>query len=116
MVKHKPTEQKFALKAISKGFVEQQNMIQQVLNERDVLKRFIMSPWIVRMVACFDSQESLYFLMELVTGGELAAAYDSANLFGSARHARFHAACVLRGLGLLHHRQLVYRDMKPENL
>lgn len=116
VVMHRPSDQRFALKAMSKGHVNKQNAMDYIMHERSILKMCSLSPWVVRLVACFNGPEYVYFLTELVEGGELLDVYKQFGLFGLSEHARFHAACVLRGLSMLHSRQLIHRDLKPANV
>ena len=52
----------------------------------------------------------MYLVLELVLGGELFTLLDTEDVPESS--ARFYAACVLSGLGHLHERRILYRDLK----
>ena len=59
----------------------------------------------------------VYLLLELCTGGELYQ-YLKAQP-GRIIHpdsARFFTACIIKGLEQIHRHDIVYRDLKPENL
>lgn len=116
LVSHGPTEQKLALKALSKGHIVQCRMQRQVMSEKTTL-RLIDSPFVVRLVATFNGEEYLYFLMEAALGGELEKVYEThKSLYGSEPHVSFHIACAARGLQHLHTRSIIYRDLKPANM
>lgn len=85
------------------------------MNEKGIL-RMTHSPFLVRLAATFNGDQHLYFLLEPAMGGELFTIYQRKNFYGSERHARFYVACVLRAFEHLHTRQIIYRDLKPENL
>jgi len=63
-----------------------------------------------------EASQSVEFLMEPATGGELNDLYHTNNLYGKSDHARFYSACAARGLEYMHERHIMYRDMKAENL
>jgi len=58
----------------------------------------------------------VYFLLEAAYGGELFTTYENYQFYGSEKHARFYSGCVLEAFHHLHGLDIVYRDLKPENL
>jgi len=64
----------------------------------------------------FNGDQSLYFLLELALGGELYATYNKKGLFGKAPEAKFYVAGTLFAFEHLHSKNIVFRDLKPENL
>lgn len=112
---HRPTGQTYAMKAVSKGYLQQLNMKYTVLNEKAILQA-VDSPFVVRLLATYNGCEHVYFLLEAALGGELFTTYEKMRFYGSERHARFYVACVVEALCHLHCRHVIYRDLKPENL
>lgn len=105
----------YALKSIDKGLVMHYNMEDTVLSEKKVL---IMthSPFIVKLVECFNSEQYLEILMEACLGGELLSIYSRKGLWGSMEHSRYYSAGTALALEHMHERRIVYRDLKPENV
>lgn len=69
-------------------------------------------------MCCRDSRY-LYMFMEPVIGGELFSFvenHSTGNRGIDEKQARFFAACVILGLEYLHNLDIVYRDLKLENL
>merc|ERR1711935_914681 len=59
---------------------------------------------------------NLYLLLPLFQGGELFNVIHTDKRDGVSNEASlFYGACILEALGYLHARNIVYRDMKPEN-
>lgn len=54
--------------------------------------------------------------MEAATRGDLHIAYLHRFLFGSEAHARFYVACIARGFEHLHNHDVLYHDLKLENV
>ena len=90
-------------------------MEKSVNNEKKILM-LCNSEFIVRCFATYNTQESLYFLLEPCLGGELYATYHKHRFHGSGTKARFYVASTTFALVHLHERQVLYRDLKPENL
>ncbi|CAL1171544.1 unnamed protein product [Cladocopium goreaui] len=72
--------------------------------------------YVVRLLATYNGREHVYFLLEAALGGELFTTYERLKLYGSEVHARFYVACVTEALAHLHEKNVIYRDLKPENL
>lgn len=79
---------------------------------------------IVHLFSAFQDRDNLYFVLEIVPGGELwLALYGSPARVPAVGHggiapksAMFYAANVALGLDFIHSHGYAYRDLKPENL
>lgn len=109
------TGRTYALKAVSKGYLTHLKMVHSVLNEKHILK-MVDSPFVIRLLATYNGREHVYFLLEAALGGELFTTYERLRLYGSEVHARFYVGCVAEALSHLHQLNVIYRDLKPENL
>ncbi|PNW85942.1 hypothetical protein CHLRE_03g199050v5 [Chlamydomonas reinhardtii] len=107
--------QYWALKAISKAFVKEQGLVEHVKREKDLMAECD-SPFLVRLEGTAADDTTLYMMMEAVMGGELFSYLQTRSRPLEESHARFYAASVVLALEYLHDRDLVYRDLKPENL
>lgn len=115
LVRCKDTSQVFALKSLLKARVFEMKQEPRVRMEKMILKT-THSPFLIRLVATFNTDKHLDFLLEVALGGDLLTNYGRHNFYGSAEHARFYVACILRGLEHLHERHVIYRDLKLENV
>ena len=86
---------------------------EHVKNERDVLAS-VSHPFIANMVCTFKDADSLYIMQEAVLGGELFQLLKSRGKF-DLQMSRFYGAQVTLVLEYLHSKDIVYRDLKPEN-
>ncbi|KAF5835635.1 putative cGMP-dependent protein kinase [Dunaliella salina] len=107
--------QHYALKCIAKDFVIQQGLVAHIKREKDYMLE-CRSSFLVSLDSTNQDDETLYMLMEAVMGGELFGYLQARGRALSELHARFYAASVILALQYLHDRDLVYRDLKPENL
>jgi len=114
LVRHRPTGEVFALKKMDRQHLVAENMQKQIMNERFVLGDFD-HPCIAKLIATFKSKHSLYMLLEPCLGGELYSHMRKVRRLDEPA-ARFYAACVVSAFEYMHSRNVLYRDLKPENV
>uniref|UniRef100_A0A7S4L655 cAMP-dependent protein kinase n=1 Tax=Paramoeba aestuarina TaxID=180227 RepID=A0A7S4L655_9EUKA len=114
VVKHRKSEKFFALKQMRKKDIVRLRQVEHIANEKNILMS-VKHPFIVNMYASFQDAGHLYMLLEYVQGGELFSHLRKAGRF-SAGVTRFFAAEITLALDYLHSQEIVYRDLKPENL
>ncbi|CAI4229384.1 unnamed protein product [Auanema sp. JU1783] len=114
-VRHKETDRIYAMKVLSKDYVRKKNEVKHVMAELNVLKANINHPFLVSLHFSFQTKEKLYFVLDHLNGGELFTHLQIEKTFCEAR-ARFYAAGIASALGYLHENDIIYRDLKPENL
>jgi cGMP-dependent protein kinase 1 len=117
IVLHRKTNRAFALKMLKKAQIVALKQQNNIVSEKDILWK-IDHPFIISLYDTYQDEDRLYMLMELVQGGELFARLQNSVTPGrvTPAEARFYAACVLDALEHLHSMNIVYRDLKPENL
>jgi len=118
LVRHRSGNQVYALKVLKKAQVVAFKQKQNVLHEKNILA-MCDHPNILKLHQTFKDAKNLYLLMELAQGGELFSylhCSDREHEYLPEADACFYASNVLMALEYLHQRDIVYRDLKPENL
>mmetsp|Transcript_37729 Transcript_37729/g.117624 ORF Transcript_37729/g.117624 Transcript_37729/m.117624 type:complete len:926 (-) Transcript_37729:116-2893(-) len=112
LVRHKKTQMRYALKRVMK---QHGKIPDEVKRECDLLKETD-HPFIMTLVNTFETAKSVYILTELITGGELHGAIRTIPTVLSRAHAQFYTGALVIILEELADRNIVYRDLKPENV
>ncbi|RHY87303.1 hypothetical protein DYB37_004957 [Aphanomyces astaci] len=124
LVKHKVSGRAYAMKVMQKSQVVAYKQQVNILNEKNLLA-MCNHPFILKLFQAFKDQQCLYLLMEVqreyniaISGELFAYLHNSERPSGRLPndHARFYASHVILALEYLHDRNIIYRDLKPENL
>merc|ERR1711981_286323 len=102
------------MKVLKKVEVVRLKQVEHIRNEKNILMT-VSHPSIVNLLGTFKDTRNLYFVMEYVSGGELFSHLRKASRFSPDR-ARYYAAQITLALERLHSFDVIYRDLKPENL
>uniref|UniRef100_A0A674CS87 protein kinase C n=1 Tax=Salmo trutta TaxID=8032 RepID=A0A674CS87_SALTR len=116
LAEYKSTGEMFAIKALKKGDIVARDEVDSLMCEKRIFETVnsVRHPFLVNLFACFQTQEHVCFVMEYAAGGDLMM-HIHADVFSEPR-AIFYAACVVLGLQFLHEHEIVYRDLKLDNL
>jgi hypothetical protein len=118
--KHESTRY-FALKQLAKVHVVAKKQETHVEHERRIMKICAQHPFVVKLIATDQDQDSLFMVLELVPGGEL---YRRLHADGQEGHGSplpvadvlFYSSIIVLVWEFIHPQGIVYRDLKPENL
>lgn len=107
----------YALKIQCKRELLDQRQAGGAQRERSVMAK-IDHPFVCKLVNTFQDEACIYMLLQFVQGGELLNLIQGGDVYGGLPEsaAKFFAAGILEGLTHMHQRQIVYRDLKPENV
>ena len=106
----------YALKSQLKKQLIEYNQAEGVIREKNIMEK-LNHPFIIKMVGSFKDDHKLYMLLKLYQGGELQTVIHTDTRDGIPEWAaKFYAANILEGLCYMHHRNIIYRDLKPENV
>jgi serine/threonine protein kinase len=108
------TQEVFAMKVLRKEAIIAGNQVQHTKAERNILQE-VDNPFIVKLHYAFQTQGKLYLILDYVRGGELFYQLKQEGLFSEDR-VRLYTAEIILALQHLHEKNIIYRDLKPENL
>jgi len=111
---HKLTGKYVAIKTIEKKFMQDELSRRKVFQEVYILKK-IRHANVIRLLEVFEDTEHILIVMEYAAGGDLLK-YVRANGAFNETHAREIFRQIVYGLGHIHARSVLHRDIKLDNI
>lgn len=113
-VKHKRTEEVYAMKVLQKSKIIGKNLQRYAMTERNILA-YVRHPYIVSLHYAFQTASHLVLVLQFCPNGNLQ------HLIGREKRlqapiAQLYTAEILLALCHLHERKTVFRDLKPDNV
>eukprot|EP00996_Jenningsia_fusiforme_P006851 NODE_866_length_1854_cov_29.446537_g774_i0.p1 GENE.NODE_866_length_1854_cov_29.446537_g774_i0~~NODE_866_length_1854_cov_29.446537_g774_i0.p1 ORF type:complete len:491 (-),score=72.59 NODE_866_length_1854_cov_29.446537_g774_i0:234-1706(-) len=103
----------YAMKVIEKKTVASKDALAEVLQEASFMQ-MLDHPFIVHSYCTFQNASHLFMIMRYLSGGEVFSLLQR-QLFPE-KIVRIHAAQISLALDYLHQQDILYRDLKPENV
>lgn len=108
------TKKSYALKAIKKKQIEEIGQSSHIVNEKRVMM-MMNNRFLVNLRRTYKDNWRVYFLVDVCLGGELFTILRKKRSFNED-FTRFYIACVVEAFDYMHNMNIIYRDLKPENL
>ncbi|CAO3593534.1 unnamed protein product [Absidia cylindrospora] len=110
------TNNLYAIKVLKKRFIIDNDEIESVRSEKRVFQAANRErhPFLIGLHSSFQTESRVYFVMEYVSGGDLMWHIQREPF--SERRAKFYACEVLLALEYFHSQNIIYRDLKLDNI
>jgi len=109
-----PVEEVYAMKILKKAEVEKRKQVEHTMEERQIMA-MIKSKFILKLRYAFQSPKKLFMVTDYCAGGELFFHLKKMRRL-SEEMMKFYTAELCMALHHLHSHNVIYRDMKPENV
>jgi len=104
----------YAMKVLNKDLLRSQKQRFHIQTERNIMIQ-VDHPFLIKLSWAFQTESKLYFVLEYCPGGELFNLLQKRRVF-TEDQARFYLVQIIMALEALHDRDIIYRDLKPENV
>eukprot|EP01061_Rhynchopus_euleeides_P009148 TRINITY_DN18293_c0_g1_i1.p1 TRINITY_DN18293_c0_g1~~TRINITY_DN18293_c0_g1_i1.p1 ORF type:complete len:283 (+),score=74.70 TRINITY_DN18293_c0_g1_i1:50-898(+) len=116
MGRHTRTGEEVAIKVFSKERIQKESMKQQILMEIGIT-RLLKHENVISVTDVFQTEKSLYLVMELVRGCELLQKLQDVEGKGFPEpETRGYFQQLIMGVHYCHNQGVIHRDLKPENI
>ena len=113
--KHKRTNKIYFMKILKKANLLVNKNTEHVTNEYVILSN-VFHPFIIELRGIHNTNPvTLNFLYEYIPGGNLANLLKTKKRF-SLRNAKFYLASIITAFDYLHKKNIIYRDLRPQNI
>ena len=103
-----PSNVYFALKEMSKIKIYMKKSVQSIINERKYLE-MLNYPFLINMHYAFESEDSLYIVMDFLSGGDLRY-HLCKRLRFSEKEIKFIVANILLALQYIHKNHIIHSE------
>jgi protein-serine/threonine kinase len=114
LVKKNNEETIYAMKIMKKISMVKKNQVDHIKTERRILE-LIDHPFINKLKYAFQTEQKLYLVTDYCPGGELFFHIQRVERFNEEA-AKFYAGQIILAVEHLHKNNIIYRDLKPENV
>ena len=104
----------YAMKVLDKKILKSKKQQIHTKTERDLMVK-INCPFIVDIKSAFQDEYKLYIVSEFLQGGDLFFHLHEKKKFSEDK-AKFYSMELVLALDCLHKNNMIYRDLKPENV
>ncbi|EGR30060.1 protein kinase domain protein [Ichthyophthirius multifiliis] len=104
----------YAMKVLHKSKINKQNLGQYAMSERNILS-YIKHPFIVHLYFAFQTQDKLFLILQYCPGGDLGELLKKEKKFCEEK-TKFYLSEIILALEFLHQKDIIFRDLKPDNI
>ena len=116
-VRHKKTNSILAMKVLSKRHLIKKNQSKYALIEKNVLQENSSKNFLLTLHFAFQSNSNLFLVVDYCPNSDLTILLAQNNEEGLEEYVvQFYAAEILLAIEDLHKRDILYRDLKPDNV
>ena len=115
IAKNKKTGEYVAMKIIKKKEVNLKNREHERIANQIKILSMIQHPFIIKFYGFTQDDKNIYLALELVNGGDFFSYLRLNNKF-AVEQSRFYICQIICVLDYLHRRNIIYRNLLPENI
>ena len=104
----------YAMKVLNKELIKEKDYLNFIKLEKRMTQN-LSHPFILKLHYSFQCQTKLYMMLDFEGGGSLFHHLNKKRRF-KEKEVLFYAAEMVLAIEYLHGKQILYRDLKPENV